>query len=163
MPWTRLRRSTPPCNGWRSPSRRASSISIPLDTTKFVSQSIREVYVTLFEAGLLVLLVIVLFLQSFRAILVPVTTVPVTIVGAFAAMALMGFTINTLTLFAIVLAIGIVVDDAIVVVEGSTQQIERGKTPKEAAIAAMTELTAPILGITSCSWPCSSRRPSCPA
>ncbi len=121
---------------------------IPLDTTQFVSQSIQEVYVTLFEAGLLVLLVIVLFLQSFRAILVPVTTVPVTIVGAFAAMALMGFTINTLTLFAIVLAIGIVVDDAIVVVEGSTRHIEQGKTPKQAAIAAMTELTGPILGIT---------------
>ena len=121
---------------------------IPLDTTEFVSQSIKEVYVTLLEAGLLVLLVIVLFLQSFRAILVPVTTVPVTIVGAFAAMALMGFTVNTLTLFAIVLAIGIVVDDAIVVVEGSTRHIEKGKSPKEAAIAAMTELTGPILGIT---------------
>lgn len=121
---------------------------IPLDTTKFVSQSIQEVYATLFEAGLLVLVVIVLFLQNFRAILVPMTTVPVTIIGAFAAMALMGFTINTLTLFAIVLAIGIVVDDAIVVVEGSTEQIEQGKTPKQAAIAAMKELTGPILGIT---------------
>ena len=121
---------------------------VPLDTTDFVSQSIREVYITLLEAGLLVLVVIVLFLQSFRAILVPVTTVPVTIVGAFAAMALMGFTINTLTLFAIVLAIGIVVDDAIVVVEGSTQQMERGKTPRQAAITAMSELTGPILGIT---------------
>jgi len=121
---------------------------VPLDTTDFVSQSIREVYITLLEAGLLVLVVIVLFLQSFRAILVPVTTVPVTIVGAFAAMALMGFTINTLTLFAIVPAIGIVVDDAIVVVEGSTQQMERGKTPRQAAITAMSELTGPILGIT---------------
>jgi len=121
---------------------------IPLDTTAFVSASIQEVYATLFQAGVLVLVVIVLFLQSFRAILVPVTTVPVTIIGAFAAMALMGFSINTLTLFAIVLSIGIVVDDAIVVVEGATKHLERGKSPKEAAIAAMKELTAPIIGIT---------------
>ena len=121
---------------------------IPLDTTEFVSASIREVYVTLFQAALLVLVVIVLFLQSFRAILVPVTTVPVTIIGAFAAMALLGFTINTLTLFAIVLSIGIVVDDAIVVVEGATKQLERGKSPRQAAIAAMGELTGPIIGIT---------------
>ena len=121
---------------------------VPLDTTAFVSASIREVYVTLFQAAILVLVVIVLFLQSFRAILVPVTTVPVTIIGAFAAMALLGFTINTLTLFAIVLSIGIVVDDAIVVVEGATKHLERGKSPREAAIAAMGELTGPIVGIT---------------
>ena len=121
---------------------------IPLDTTDFVSQSIDEVYVTLFQAGVLVLVVIVLFLQSFRAILVPVTTVPVTIIGAFAAMYMLDFSINTLTLFAIVLSIGIVVDDAIVVVEGSTQHIERGKSPRQAAIDAMSELTGPIVGIT---------------
>ena len=103
---------------------------------------------TLFEAGLLVLIVIVVFLQDWRATLVPATTVPVTIIGAFAAMAAMGFTINLLTLFAIVLAIGIVVDDAIVVVEGATQHIERGKTPKQASIDAMSELIGPIIGIT---------------
>src|SRR5262249_31672488 len=80
--------------------------------------------------------------------LAPPTAVPVSIIGAFAAMALMGFTINLLTLFAIVLAIGIVVDDAIVVVEGSAQHLERGKTPKEASIAAMRELFGPILGVT---------------
>src|ERR1700712_3027076 len=89
----------------------------PFDTTKFVSASIHEVYKTLFEAGLLVLVVILIFLQDWRAMLVPATTVPVTIIGAFAAMAALGFTINLSTLFAIVLAIGIVVDDAIVVVE----------------------------------------------
>ena len=94
------------------------------------------------------LIVIVVFLQDWRATLVPATTVPVTIIGAFAAMAQMGFTINLLTLFAIVLAIGIVVDDAIVVVEGATQHLERGKTPKQASIDAMSELMGPIVGVT---------------
>src|SRR5215831_10483948 len=121
---------------------------IPFDTTRFVQASVTEVYHTLFEAGLLVLVVIVVFLQDWRATLVPATTVPVTIIGAFAAMAVLGFTINLLTLFAIVLAIGIVVDDAIVVVEGSAQHLERGNTPKEASIAAMRELFGPILGVT---------------
>ncbi len=121
---------------------------IPFDTTLFVRESINEVYKTLFEAGALVLIVIVVFLQNFRATLVPATTVPVTIIGAFAAMAAMGFSINLLTLFGIVLAIGIVVDDAIVVVEGATQHIENGKTPKQASIAAMGELLGPIIGIT---------------
>src|SRR4051794_328171 len=92
---------------------------LPFDTTRFVSASIHEVYKTLIEAGLLVLVVILVFLQDWRAMLVPATTVPVTIIGAFAAMAALGFTINLSTLFAIVLAIGIVVDDAIVVVEGA--------------------------------------------
>jgi HAE1 family hydrophobic/amphiphilic exporter-1 len=122
--------------------------TIPFDTTVFVSASVNEVYHTLFEAGLLVLIVIVIFLQNWRATLVPATTVPVTIIGAFAAMAAMGFTINLLTLFAIVLAIGIVVDDAIVVVEGATQHLERGKTPKQASIDAMNELMGPIVGVT---------------
>jgi HAE1 family hydrophobic/amphiphilic exporter-1 len=122
--------------------------TIPFDTTVFVSASVNEVYHTLFEAGLLVLIVIVVFLQNWRATLVPATTVPVTIIGAFAAMAAMGFTINLLTLFAIVLAIGIVVDDAIVVVEGATQHLERGKTPKQASIDAMNELMGPIVGVT---------------
>ena len=98
----------------------------PFDTTKFVSGSINEVYKTLIEAGLLVLVVILIFLQDWRAMLVPATTVPVTIIGAFAAMAALGFTVNISTLFAIVLAIGIVVDDAIVVVGGAAHNIERG-------------------------------------
>ncbi|MEI6416280.1 MAG: efflux RND transporter permease subunit [Verrucomicrobiota bacterium] len=121
---------------------------IPFDTTLFVKESVNEVYITLLEAGLLVLLVIIIFLQDWRAALVPATTVPVTIIGAFAGMALLGFSINTLTLFAIVLAIGIVVDDAIVVVEGAMQHIEKGKTPKQAAIAAMNSLFGPVIGIT---------------
>jgi HAE1 family hydrophobic/amphiphilic exporter-1 len=124
------------------------SYQIPFDTTEFVRESVNEVYRTLYEAGALVLLVIMVFLQDWRATLVPATTVPVTIVGAFAGMALLGFSINLLTLFAVVLAIGIVVDDAIVVVEGAAQHIERGKTPKQASIDAMGELIGPIIGIT---------------
>lgn len=120
----------------------------PFDTTKFVAASIHEVYKTLIEAGLLVLVVILVFLQDWRAMLVPATTVPVTIIGAFAAMAALGFTVNISTLFAIVLAIGIVVDDAIVVVEGAAHNIERGMSSHDAAIAAMDALFAPIVGIT---------------
>ena len=122
--------------------------SIPFDTTVFVKTSIDEVYKTLFEAGILVLVVIFFFLQNFRATLVPATTVPVTIIGAFFAMLLLGYSINLLTLFALVLAIGIVVDDAIVIVEGVTQHIERGTPPKQSAINAMKELMGPIIGIT---------------
>ena len=121
---------------------------IPFDTTMFVTASITEVYHTLFEAGILVLLVIMLFLQDLRATLVPATTVPVTIIGAFACMAAMGFSINLLTLFAIVLCIGIVVDDAIVVVEGVAKKVELGQTPRQGAISAMNELLGPIIGIT---------------
>ncbi len=121
---------------------------IPFDTTMFVTASINEVYHTLFEAGVLVLFVIMIFLQDWRATLVPATTVPVTIIGAFACMAGMGFSINLLTLFAIVLCIGIVVDDAIVVVEGVAKKVEHGETPRQGAIDAMTELLGPIIGIT---------------
>ncbi|MER2268806.1 efflux RND transporter permease subunit [Methylobacterium oxalidis] len=122
--------------------------AVPFDTTAFVEASIREVYVTLFEAGILVLIVIMVFVQDWRAMLVPATTVPVTIIGAFAAMAALGFTVNLSTLFAIVLAIGIVVDDAIVIVEGVARHIERGLPPKLAAEKAMDELFGPIIGIT---------------
>ncbi|HKY85566.1 MAG TPA: multidrug efflux RND transporter permease subunit [Pseudorhodoplanes sp.] len=121
---------------------------IPFDTTIFVQQSINEVYKTLFEAGILVLIVIMIFLQDWRAMLVPATTVPVTIIGAFACMAALGFTVNLSTLFAIVLAIGIVVDDAIVVVEGAAHNIERGMSSHDAAIRAMDQLFGPIVGIT---------------
>jgi HAE1 family hydrophobic/amphiphilic exporter-1 len=119
-----------------------------LDSSAFIHDSIHGVYMALIEAGILVLLVIMLFLQNFRAMLVPATTVPVTIIGAFAAMALLGFTVNLMTLFALILAIGIVVDDAIVIVENASHYIEQGLTPKEAAIKAMEELTGPVLGIT---------------
>ena len=122
--------------------------SVPFDTTTFVNASINEVYKTLYEAGILVLIVIMLFLQDWRAMLVPATTVPVTIIGAFAAMAALGFTVNFSTLFAIVLAIGIVVDDAIVVVEGAAHNIEQGMSGHDAAIRAMDLLFGPIIGIT---------------
>jgi HAE1 family hydrophobic/amphiphilic exporter-1 len=118
------------------------------DTTKFVSETIRDVYKTLLMAGVLVLIVIMVFLQNWRATLVPATTVPVTIIGSFAAMLALGFSINLMTLFAIILAIGIVVDDAIVIVENSSYHIEHGLPPKEAAIRAMEEITGPVFGIT---------------
>ena len=121
---------------------------VPFDTTKFVTASVDEVYKTLIEAGVLVLIVILVFLQDIWATLVPATTVPVTIIGAFAAMAALGFTINLSTLFAIVLAIGIVVDDAIVVVEGAAHYVEAGLSGHDAAIKAMGELFGPIIGIT---------------
>jgi HAE1 family hydrophobic/amphiphilic exporter-1 len=122
--------------------------NISFDTTLFVTASIDEVYKTLIEAGILVLIVILVFLQDWRATLVPATTVPITVIGAFAAMAALGFTINLSTLFAIVLSIGIVVDDAIVVVEGSAQYLEHGLNGHDAAIKAMSELLGPIVGIT---------------
>ena len=122
--------------------------SIPFDITVFVKASIDEVYKTLIEAGVLVLIVILAFLQDWRAMLVPTTTVPVTIIGAFAAMAALGFTINFATLFALVLAIGIVVDDAIIVVEGAAHNIDHGMSGPQAAAEAMHVLLGPIIGIT---------------
>src|SRR5581483_972651 len=123
--------------------------SVPFDTTKFVNAAVHEVYKTLIEAAVLVLIVILVFLQDWRATLVPATTVPVTIIGAFAAMAAFGFSVNLTTLFAIILAIGIVVDDAIVVVENAAHHIEHGGlSPKDAAIKAMSEVTGPVIGIT---------------
>ncbi len=122
--------------------------AIYYDTTEFISQAIDAVYHTLYEAGILVLIVIMVFLQNWRATLVPATTVPVTIIGAFAAMSLLGFTVNLMTLFALILAIGIVVDDAIVIVENSSRYIEQGLSPKDAAIKAMNEMTGPVIGIT---------------
>ncbi len=122
--------------------------NIPFDTTRFVKASIGEVYRTLVEAAVLVLIVIMVFLQDWRATLVPATTVPVTIIGAFALMAALGFTVNLSTLFALVLSVGIVVDDAIVVVEGATHHLERGLSAHDAAVRAMEELFGPIIGIT---------------
>ena len=122
--------------------------SIPYNTTIFIKNSINEVYKTLWQAGVLVLIVILVFLQNFRATLVPATTVPVTIIGAFAGMAALGYTVNLSTLFALILAIGIVVDDAIVIVEGVSKYIEQGMSGHDAAIKAMDELFGPIIGIT---------------
>ncbi len=122
---------------------------IPFNTTIFVEESIHEVYKTLFEAGVLVLIVILVFLQDWRAVLIPATTVPVTIIGAFAAMGALGFSINMLTLFGLVLAIGIVVDDAIVIVENAAHHIDHDHLPaKEATLKAMSEVIGPIIGIT---------------
>lgn len=122
---------------------------IPFDTTLFVSSAIREVYTTLIEAGVLVLIVILVFLQDWRAVLVPATTVPVTILGAFAFMPPLGFTVNLLTLFGLILAIGIVVDDAIVIVENAAHHIDHNKLdPRSATIRAMDEVTGPVIGIT---------------
>ena len=122
--------------------------SVPFDTTKFVDQAIHEVYMTLLIAGVLVLIVILAFLQNWRALLVPATTVPVTIIGAFAFMQLLGFSINLLTLFGLVLAIGIVVDDAIIIVENAMHYIEKGLSPRDATIQAMKEMTGPVMSIT---------------
>jgi HAE1 family hydrophobic/amphiphilic exporter-1/multidrug efflux pump len=121
---------------------------IPFDTTRFVEVSIDEVLLTLGEAMLLVLLVVYLFLQSFRATLIPMVAVPVSLVGTFAGMYALGFSINTLTLFGLVLAIGIVVDDAIVVLE-NTERIMRteGKSARQAAFASMREVTGPVVAI----------------
>lgn len=125
------------------------SYAIPFDTTIFVESAIKEVIKTLVEAGLLVLVVILVFLQDWRAVLIPATTVPVTIIGTFAILPLVGFSVNLLTLFAMVLAIGIVVDDAIVIVENAAHHIERGSAPREATIRAMREVTGPVIGITA--------------
>ena len=120
---------------------------IVFDPTQFVVASIDAVVHTLFEAVLLVVLVVILFLQTWRASIIPLIAVPVSIIGTFAVMALLGYSINALTLFGLVLAIGIVVDDAIVVVENVERNIEAGLTPKEAALRAMREVTGPIIAI----------------
>ncbi|ULK95039.1 efflux RND transporter permease subunit [Bradyrhizobium sp. I71] len=121
---------------------------VSFDSTKFITASVREVYETLVIAAGLVLIVILAFLQDWRAMLVPATTVPVTIIGAFGAMSLLGFTVNTTSLFALVLAIGIVVDDAIVIVEGVARHLDGGMSSREAAVKAMSELFGPVIGIT---------------
>src|ERR1700761_7861168 len=118
---------------------------IVYDTTVFVHQSIDAVIHTLFEALILVVLVVVLFLQTWRASLIPLIAVPVSLIGTFAVMLMLGFGLNALTLFGLVLAIGIVVDDAIVVVENVERNIALGLAPKAAAHRAMTEVTGPIV------------------
>jgi len=122
--------------------------AIPYDTTRFVEVSIREVLFTLGEAMVLVFLVVYLFLQSWRATIIPLVAVPVSLLGAFAGLYLLNYSINTLTLFGMVLAIGIVVDDAIVVLENVERIMrEDGAKPREAAIKAMHEVTGPIVAI----------------
>lgn len=123
------------------------SYDIPYDTTRFIEVSIQQVVKTLFEALVLVILVVYLFLQSWRATLIPAVAVPVSLIGTFAGMVALGFSINTLTLFGMVLAIGIVVDDAIVVVENVARHIQNGHPSKEAAKLAMTEVTGPVIAL----------------
>jgi hydrophobe/amphiphile efflux-1 (HAE1) family protein len=124
------------------------SYAIPFDTTRFVDASIREVTTTIFEAALLVLAVVFLFLQTWRATLIPMIAVPVSLIGAFAGLWLVGFSINTLTLFALVLAIGIVVDDAIVVLENVERLMrENDMAPFEAALEAMREVSGAVVAI----------------
>jgi HAE1 family hydrophobic/amphiphilic exporter-1 len=120
---------------------------VALDTTRAVTQGIKEIVITLLIALALVILVVYLFLQGWRATLIPLLAVPVSLVGTFVLFPLFGFSINTLSLFGLVLAIGLVVDDAIVVVEGVERHIEEGMTPKAAALKAMDELTGPVVGI----------------
>jgi multidrug efflux pump len=120
---------------------------IGYDTTPFIRESIWEVFKSLGDSILLVAAVVLVFLQGWRAAVIPLIAVPVAIIGTFAALALFGFSMNNLTLFGLVLAIGIVVDDAIVVVEAVEHQIERGLAPREAAIRAMEEVTAPVIAI----------------
>ncbi len=118
-----------------------------MNTTEFVSASIDEVLVTFVETSLIVMVVILLFLQSWRATIIPMLTIPVSLIATFAVMKLLGFTLNTLTLFGLVLAIAIVVDDAIVVVEDCSRLVDEGTlSPRQAALKAMKELQGPIVG-----------------
>ncbi|WP_306222992.1 efflux RND transporter permease subunit [Bosea beijingensis] len=121
--------------------------SIVYDTTQFVRASIKAVISTLLEAVALVVLVVIVFLQTWRASIIPLVAVPVSVVGTFAVMYLLGFSINALSLFGLVLAIGIVVDDAIVVVENVERNIENGLSPREATYKAMREVSGPIIAI----------------
>ena len=121
--------------------------AVSLDTTDAVTAGMQEIVMTLAIAFVLVILVVYLFLQDWRATIIPMLAVPVSLIGTFLAFPLFGFSVNTLSLFGLVLAIGLVVDDAIVVVEGIQRHIEEGMAPKDAARAAMDELTGPVVGI----------------
>lgn len=124
------------------------SYDVTLDTTDVINASIDEVLVTFLETTLLVVLVIFLFLQNWRAVIIPCITIPVSLIGTLAVMAALGFSINTLTLFGLILAVAIVVDDAIVVVENASRLLETGQyTPREAVTKAMGEITGPIVGV----------------
>ena len=120
---------------------------VSLDTTLAVTEGIHEIVKTLFEALILVIIVVYIFLQGWRATLIPVLAVPVSLVGTFALFPLLGFSINTLSLFGLVLAIGLVVDDAIVVVEAVEHHIEQGMSPRDAALKAMEQVSGPVVAI----------------
>ena len=120
---------------------------VSLDTTRSVTEGIKDIVVTLLIAIVLVTIVVYLFLQGWRATLIPLLAVPVSLIGTFIFFPAFGFSINTLSLFGLVLAIGLVVDDAIVVVEAVERHIEEGLPPKEAALRAMQEISGPVIGI----------------
>src|SRR5262249_19076013 len=120
---------------------------IVYDTTPFIRESIEEVFKTLRDAIILVAVVVLLFLQNWRSAVIPLVAVPVAVVGTFAAMAMLGFSLNNLTLFGLVLAIGIVVDDAIVVVEAVEHHIEEGLGPREATLQALREVSGPVIAV----------------
>ena len=121
--------------------------AVSLDTTLAVSRGVVEILTTLWEALLLVVLVVYIFLQGWRATLIPLLAVPVSLIGTFTLFPVFGFSINTLSLFGLVLAIGLVVDDAIVVVEAVERHIEEGLSPKDAALKAMEEVAGPVVAI----------------
>ena len=121
--------------------------AIVYDTTPFIRESINEVFKTLRDAVVLVAVVVLLFLQNWRSAIIPLVAVPVAVVGTFAVMAAMGFSLNTLTLFGLVLAIGIVVDDAIVVVEAVEHHIEHGLSPRDATLLAMEQVSGPVIAV----------------
>lgn len=122
--------------------------NVPFDTTTFVSTAVHQVYGTFFKATLLVMLVVFVFLQNVRAVIGPAIVIPVTLMGAFLFMGLMDFSVNIITLFALVLAIGLVVDDAIIVVEGTIRHLEKGLSPQDAAIRGMEDLFLSIIAVT---------------
>ena len=146
-------RSRPPTSSrtrWKSSKQRfpeGVDYSIVYDTTPFITESVNEVFKTLRDAVILVAVVVLLFLQNWRSALIPLIAVPVAIVGTAAVMAAMGFSLNNLTLFGLVLAIGIVVDDAIVVVEAVEHHVEHGMNPRDATIRAMDEVSGPVIAI----------------
>jgi multidrug efflux pump len=132
---------------WKQRFPQDLDYTVSLDTTLAVSEGIKEIVITLFEALLLVMVVVFFFLQGWRATLIPLVAAPVSLIGTFAVFPLLGFSINTLSLFGLVLAIGLVVDDAIVVVEAVEHHIEHGLSPKEATLKAMEEVSGPVMAI----------------
>ena len=156
-PWTPPTAIKARCGSWR-PVPAGLKYAIVYDTTPFVRESVNEVINTLLDAIILVTIVILVFLQDWKSLPAPVIGVVVSLVGTFAVMIVMGFTLNNLTLFGLVLAIGIVVDDAIVVLENIEPLDGEGLPAREATIKAMDEITGPIIAITWCSARC-----CCPA
>jgi multidrug efflux pump len=132
-------------------------VKVAHDRSVFIAESIKNVYETIGEAILLVVLIIFLFLRSVRATLIPLVTIPVSLIGAFALMYVFGFSINTLTLLALVLAIGLVVDDAIVMLENIYRHVEEGMSPVKAALLGSREISFAIVAMTS-PWRRSMRR-----